>query len=197
MFSDETADEDDGGDGKQFYYVSKAWCRTALRWLEVQQEEQREAAKQQSSSTSTASAAATLSSSSSSRNPHASSKKKKKPSRKDRKQQRLRDRKRTDATPPWGNINHDLVCPHGADRSDGGGGNGGLLGVGQSGECVQCLMEQEAEKKNEADRRERAKEERKRPLSCPVVRGIYTRGKGVPASCLAQQNAEEEAHRYS
>ena len=219
----EAADEDDSGGGKQFYYVSKAWCRTALRWLEVQQEEQREAAKQLGgSSTSTASSVT-----SSSRNPHASSKKKKKPSRKDRRQQRLRDRKRSDATPPWGNINHDLVCPHGdlarcstksararrriMDKQawrvlnrlypdsvplscSATGSSGGLLGVGQSGECVQCLMEQEAEKKNEADRRERAKEERKRPLSCPVVRGIYTRGKGVPASCLAQQNAEEEGN---
>lgn len=227
MCSDETADEDDSGDGKQFYYVSKAWCRTALRWLEVQQEEQREAAKQQSSSNMASASAAA--SSSSPRNPHASSKKKKKPSRKDRRQQRLRDRKRSDATPPWGNINHDLVCPHGdlarcstksararrrimdkqawrvlnrlypdsvplSCSATGSSGNGGLLGVGQSGECVQCLMEQEAEKKNEADRRERAKEERKRPLSCPVVRGIYTRGKGVPASCLAQQNAEEEGN---
>ena len=231
MCSDETADgaeDGDGGGGKQFYYVSKAWCRTALRWLEVQQEEQREAAKQQSSSTTSIASSAAASSSSSSRNPHASSKKKKKPSRKDRRQQRLRDRKRSDATPPWGNINHDLVCPHGdlarcstksararrrimdkqawrvlnrlypdsvplsCNAASGNGSSGGLLGVGQSGECVQCLMEQEAEKKNESDRRERAKEERKRPLSCPVVRGIYTRGKGVPASCLAHQNAEEE-----
>mmetsp|Transcript_33160 Transcript_33160/g.97834 ORF Transcript_33160/g.97834 Transcript_33160/m.97834 type:complete len:736 (-) Transcript_33160:59-2266(-) len=199
------------------FYVSKSWCRTALRWLEVQQEEQREAAKQRgtaTAATATAAAGAGASAGAASRNPrnpHASSKKKKKPTRKDRKQERLRHRKMSDATPPWGNINHDIVCPHGdLARCSSKSARARRRTMDKQAwkvlnklypasvplssvqtECVQCIMEQEAEKKNEADRREREKEERKRPLSCSIVRGIYTRSKGVPASCLAQ-NAEDD-----
>jgi hypothetical protein len=53
------------------------------------------------------------------------------------------------------------------------------------GGCLMCTAECEAAKKAEADKKEEAKTERKRPLSCPLVRGFYSRGnKGYPvASC--------------
>jgi len=203
--------EDGGSGGGSYFYVSKSWCRAALRWLEVQQEEQREAAKRRSS---VAAASSANSASSNPRNPHASSKKKKqKPTRKDRRQERLRSRKMSDAVPPWQNINHDILCPHGdlaRCSSKSARARRRIMdkqawkvlnrlypdsvplsvdGTGASvvqAECVQCLMEQETAKKTQADQREREKEERKRPLSCPTVRGIYTRSKGVPATCLAR-----------
>ena len=199
------------------FYVSKSWCRTALRWLEVQQEEQREAAAQRrsasGSSASSSSSGGGANNAPNPRNPHASSKKKKRPTRKDRRQERLRNRKASDATPPWRNINHDLVCPHGdLARCSSKSARARRrimdkqawrvlnklypdsvsLSASVQSECVQCVMEQETAKKTEADRREREKEERKRPLSCPVVRGIYTRSKGVPVSCLARDGDDEE-----
>jgi len=195
------------GEREQGFYVSRSWCRTALRWLEVQQEEQREAAKRRNMSTS---AAAAASSSSTSRNPHASKKKKK--TRKDKKQERIRNRKNSNALPPWQNINDDILCPHGdlarcSSKSTRARRrimdkqawkvlnklypDSVQLSSVQS-ECLQCIMELETSRKNEADKKEKEKEERRRPLSCSIVRGIYTRSKGVPASCLAC-NVEEEA----
>ena len=58
------------------YFVSKSWCKTALRWLEVQQEPR-------------------------------------KPQKKlSKKKQRMRDRKLSDASPPWPNANIDILCEH-------------------------------------------------------------------------------------
>jgi hypothetical protein len=63
------------------YYVSKSWCKAALRWLEVQQEQHQAMAS-------------------------------KKPKKLSKKQQRLRNRRLSDASPPWPNVNSDLLCPH-------------------------------------------------------------------------------------
>ena len=51
--------------------------------------------------------------------------------------------------------------------------------------CMMCAAEREAEKKVEADKKERDKMERKKPLSCPLIRGFYGRGnKGYPVGSL-------------
>ena len=175
------------------FYVSKAWCRVALRWLEAQEEERKERhlllqQGQQQQST---------------RNPHASKKKKK--ARKPKRQERIRSRKLSEASPPWANVNQDIACGHGdlaRQSSKSARTRRRILDkqawrvlnrlypdsvqLSSSGpECIQCLMEAETAKKTEADRKQLAAEERKRPLGCPIVRGVYTRNKGLPQSCLA------------
>lgn len=49
-----------------------------------------------------------------------------------------------------------------------------------SGECVQCRAEAEILRKNEADEKENEKTRRKLPLSDPELRRLYTRSRGVP-----------------
>ncbi|EED94184.1 predicted protein, partial [Thalassiosira pseudonana CCMP1335] len=102
------------------FYVSKSWCRAALRWLEVQEEERKEKLERQRAAAEEARVAAAATAALTSpkggkgknnRNHHpGSSGKKKKMSRKE---QRQRDRRMSDAMPPWSNINNDLICEHG------------------------------------------------------------------------------------
>lgn len=56
--------------------------------------------------------------------------------------------------------------------------------------CLLCAAEAETAKKVESDRREEERAERRKPLSCPLVRGFYTRGsKGYPLNCLVTADA--------
>ena len=64
------------------------------------------------------------------------------------------------------------LYPHGAQLSS------------LDGECLQCTMEVETVKRNAAMRKQKLTEERKKPLSCPLVRGFYCRRSGVPKDCL-------------
>ena len=57
-----------------------------------------------------------------------------------------------------------------------------------SGECLQCLMETETAKKSEQVRLEKEKLERKQPLADPLVRRFYTRTRGVPTDCLVDDS---------
>ena len=57
------------------------------------------------------------------------------------------------------------------------------------GECLICLMEEETARKADQDRLEQLKLERKRPLSNPHVRRFYTRTRGVPYHCLVENNS--------
>ncbi len=51
--------------------------------------------------------------------------------------------------------------------------------------CLLCTVEAETAKKAENDKKEEEKANRKKPLSCPLVRGFYTRGsKGYPLNCI-------------
>ena len=51
--------------------------------------------------------------------------------------------------------------------------------------CLMCTVEAETAKKAENDKKEEEKANRKKPLACPLVRGVYTRGsKGYPTNCL-------------
>lgn len=204
------------------FYVSKSWCRAALRWLEVQEEE-REMRRNRAAAEEEARLAAAAQQAASPRTPrgkgkhhngrnkghhHPGSSGKKKISRRE---QRQRDRKMSDAMPPWSNINNDIVCEHGSikqcstksararrrvlDRqawkvlkrlypeSDQLEAGGGK--VGEGGYCIVCAAEVETAKKAEHDRKEEERAKRKEPLGCPLVRGFYTRGsKGYPAGRL-------------
>mmetsp|Transcript_48316 Transcript_48316/g.102758 ORF Transcript_48316/g.102758 Transcript_48316/m.102758 type:complete len:643 (+) Transcript_48316:534-2462(+) len=193
------------------FYVSKSWCRAALRWLEVQEEERKEREERRRVAEETKLAAAAAASDAAAtprgkgkkhnRKSHPGSSGKKKLSKKE---QRQRDRKMSDAMPPWSNINTDIVCEHGSvkqcstksararrrvmdkqawkvlkclypDSVQLEAGNG----------CLMCAAEAETAKKAENDRKEEEKADRRKPLSCPLVRGFYTRGsKGYPLDCL-------------
>jgi hypothetical protein len=152
------------------YYVSKSWCKAALQWLQVQQQEQ--VVKKKLS----------------------------------KKQQRIRNRRLSDASPPWPNVNADLLCEHDKLKQCGSRASRAKRRILDKqawkvikklypdsntldtfeGECIQCRMEEETRKKSQADELERQRQERKRPLSCPVVRGFYTRSRGVPQSSVEQ-----------
>ena len=152
------------------YFVSKSWCKTALRWLEVQQEPR-------------------------------------KPQKKlSKKKQRMRDRKLSDASPPWPNANIDILCEHHClqrcSNSKSARARRRLMDrrawkilkklypdstqlSAEMGECLQCTVEQETAKKSEADRLEQEKLERKRPLADEHIRRFYTRRTGVPAQAIS------------
>ena len=103
------------------FYVSKSWCRAALRWLEVQEVERKDREERRRAAEDAKLAAAALAASDAeasatpkkgkgkhynSRKHHPGSSGKKKLSKKE---QRQRDRKMSDAMPPWTNINNDIV----------------------------------------------------------------------------------------
>jgi hypothetical protein len=89
------------------FYVSKSWCRAALRWLEVQEEERKEQEERRRAANEAKSAIfATLKGGKGGRGKSNGSSGKKKLSRKEQKQ---RDRRMSDSMPPWSNINDDLV----------------------------------------------------------------------------------------
>lgn len=159
------------------FYVSKSWCKAALQWLEVQQE----------------------------------SMNKTKPKKKlSKKQQRIRNRRLSDASPPWPNVNSDLLCSHSNLKQCGSKASRAKRRIldkqawkvlkklypdsntldTYEGECLQCRMEEETKKRSQADQVERERQERKRPLSCPMVRGLYTRSRGVPISAIGTTNGK-------
>jgi hypothetical protein len=96
------------------FYVSKSWCRTALRWLEVQEEErkEREERRRAAHEAKLAAAAAIGTPKGGGKggkyNKHQQygSSGKKKMSRKEQKE---RERRMSDSMPPWSNINVDIV----------------------------------------------------------------------------------------
>jgi hypothetical protein len=121
-----------------------------------------------------------------------------------KKKQRQRDRRLSDVSPPWPNVNSDILCEHqNLQRCSAKTARSRRKLMDKqawkvlrklypdsttlesvSGECLQCLMETEAAKRTETDRLEQAKVERKKPLGNPHVRRFYTRTKGVPTHCL-------------
>eukprot|EP00986_Skeletonema_menzelii_P013296 scaffold7621_cov152-Skeletonema_menzelii.AAC.9 len=191
------------------FYVSKSWCRAALRWLEVQEEERKEREERHRVAEEAKAALATPTKGRK-KAPHPGSSSKKKLSRKE---QRQRDRRMSDASPPWSNINTDLVCEHGdlmRCSSKSARARRRVMdkqawkvlkrlypdsiqldaSVGSTG-CLVCAAETETAKKAELDQKEEEKAERRKPLACPLVRGFYTRGsKGYPTDCLVTPNNE-------
>jgi hypothetical protein len=157
------------------FFVSKSWCKTALRWLEIQQEPRRPQQK--------------LS----------------------KKKQRMRDRKLSDASPPWADANIDILCEHHnlqrCSNSKSSRARRRLLDrqawkilkklypdstqlSSNMGECLQCTVEAETAKKSELDRVEQGKLERKRPLTNEDVRRFYMRRNGVPSQAVSESPQE-------
>ena len=89
------------------FYVSKSWCRAALRWLEGQEEERKEKEeRRRAAEEARLAAVAGTPKGKGKHRKHPGSSGKKKLSRKE---QRQRERKMSDALPPWSNINTDIV----------------------------------------------------------------------------------------
>ena len=198
------------------FYVSKSWCRAALRWLEVQEEERKEKLeRQRAAEEAKVAAAAALTSPKGMKNArHPGSSGKKKLSRKEIKEQRQRERRQSDAMPPWTNVNEDIICEHGDLKQCSGKSARARrrtmdkqawkvlkrlypdsvqleANVGVTG-CLLCAAEVETAKKVAADKKEEAKAERKKPLACSLVRGFYSRGnKGFPIASLAPPSPVE------
>ena len=146
------------------FWVSKAWCKSALKWLEA-----------------------------TTKTPKKNLSKKK---------GRIRDRRLSDALPPWPNINADLMCQHGSLVTSSKPGakrkvidkkawralrklypeSSSIPTTNQ--ECVDCLREKlEGKRLGEKKKEERMKE-RKKVLGVHLVREVYRRTKGVPESAL-------------
>ncbi|KAG7341921.1 hypothetical protein IV203_007013 [Nitzschia inconspicua] len=138
------------------------------------------------------------------------------PKKLSKKQQRQRNRRLSDVSPPWPNINSDILCEHQKlQRCSAKTARSRRKLMDKqawkvlrklypdsttlesvSGECLQCLMETEAAKKTESDRLEQAKLERKMPLANPLVRRFYTRTKGVPTDCLVETSGGQVSVSY-
>jgi hypothetical protein len=165
---------------KTGYFVSKSWIKKTLLWLEkVNDPECHPCA------------------------PAATPRKKL-----TKKQQRQRNRRLSDVSPPWPNANGDILCEHqNLQRSGAKAARSHRKLMDKkswkvlrklypdstqldsvSGECLQCLMEAETARKDEQNRLEQQKLERKQPLSNPHVRRFYTRKRGVPYHCLLENN---------
>lgn len=151
------------------FIVSKSWIKTTLRWLDAQQEQAQQ------------------------------------PKKMSKKKQRLRDRKLSDASPPWPNANIDLLCEHqNLQCCTNGKSTRARRRIldrqawkilkklypdstqleSALGECLQCTLETEMAKKSEADRAEKEKLERQRPLADPDVRRFFKRRTGVPSQSI-------------
>lgn len=182
------------------YYVSKNWCRAALKWLEVQAEERKQ--REQRRYEEAQAAAATIAA-----NKLKHSAKKKHSKKQERKNKKL-SQKLSGVAPPPLDVNQDITCEHGCLKYCGEGRSSratrrlldkqawkvlkklyphGTQLSTLDGECLQCAMEVEMLKRNEEMKKQKETQERKMPLTCPLVRGIYSRRTGVPKECLVFQ----------
>lgn len=135
------------------YFVSKSWCKHALKWLETQQQETMLWKKTSTSH----------------------------PRRLSKKKMRLQQRRLSDASPPWPNVNSDLLCPHNqmacskarsARRLDKQAWKilkklypDSTQLATAVGECVQCSLERETQLKHQTDMKEKETKARKEPVS--------------------------------
>jgi hypothetical protein len=92
------------------FYVSKSWCRAALKWLEVQEEERKELDERrrlanEAKNNNNATPRKGGGGQQQGKGGHGSSGKKKL----SRKEQKQRDRRMSDSMPPWSNINDDIL----------------------------------------------------------------------------------------
>jgi len=194
LLESNNADDDDTVHPPNFYYyVSKNWCKVALRWIESQ-EELRRAAYSTTSST-------------------------KQPRRQSRKQ-RARDRRLSDAMPPWPNANQDLLCPHGdLKRCSGNRAARARRRVIDRhawrvlrklypdsvplrckrylcdlDECLQCRIDEEIDKKNVQMERQRQETDRKKPLDNPLIRAFYLRAsRGFPQGYATKSEYQQNS----
>ena len=146
------------------FWVSKAWCKSALKWLEA-----------------------------TTKTPKKNLSKKK---------GRIRDRRLSDALPPWPNINVDIMCQHGSlVTSSKPGAKRKVIDKKawrvlrklypescsiptSNEECVHCQFERLEGKRRKEKEVEEGKAERKKVLAVGLVREVYRRTKGVPSGSL-------------
>mmetsp|Transcript_7471 Transcript_7471/g.10848 ORF Transcript_7471/g.10848 Transcript_7471/m.10848 type:complete len:549 (-) Transcript_7471:2332-3978(-) len=123
-----------------------------------------------------------------------------------RQKQRARDRKLSEAMPPWPNANQDLMCPHGDLKHI--RGNKAARAKRRLmdkhawkvlkklypksvpfhckracafDECLQCRMEEETDRKSLEMEKLKQEGDRKKPLNNPFIRGFYVRAsRGFP-----------------
>lgn len=197
------------------YYVSKSWCRAALKWLDVQAQErkQREREQKQRLEEEEADVIAQQAAASPSGKKQfkPKPKQKKKQSKKQERKNNKLSAKLSGTPPPSLDVNKDITCEHGCLRycAEGRGNRAkrrlldkqawkilkklypqGAQLSSLDGECLQCTMEVETEKRSLAMKKQRKAEERKMPLGCPIVRGFYSRRSGVPKDYLIFQPQE-------
>jgi len=242
--SGSSSGEESGG-----FYVSKAWCRSALRWLECQAMERRDREvvrlnnlEEEEEERARVAAAAGASGGRKGKHHHHHHQQRKaknnnnggggKKNKKSKRKERIQNRKKSDALPPSPYVNYDLLCEHGRLRSkcssnnnntinnnhtpngnnNNNNSNNNINGGGSrakrrlmdrqawrvlkklypdgvqlssiEGECLQCALEEQTAKRNEDVRKGKETEERKKPLGCRLVRGFYTRNRGVPMARL-------------
>eukprot|EP00529_Nitzschia_sp_RCC80_P012674 CAMPEP_0113497662 /NCGR_PEP_ID=MMETSP0014_2-20120614/30748_1 /TAXON_ID=2857 /ORGANISM="Nitzschia sp." /LENGTH=594 /DNA_ID=CAMNT_0000391613 /DNA_START=665 /DNA_END=2449 /DNA_ORIENTATION=+ /assembly_acc=CAM_ASM_000159 len=184
---------------KTGFYVSKAWIKKTLLWLEKVNEPEESSASFSSAATSPSSNRKGKGNSSNNNNNN---------KKLSKKQQRQRNRRLSDVSPPWPNANSDILCEHQNLQHCGakaGRSRRKLMDKhawkvlcklypdstqlhSKVGECLQCRMEAETARKTEQDIAEQEKLERKKPLSNHHVRQFYTRSKGVPTQCIVPSN---------
>lgn len=186
------------------FYVSKSWCKTTLKWLDFQSEERRRKEKELAD----AKRSETIALSHNKKGKYNPAAKQKILLKKQHRKQR-----KADIVPPSPNVNEDITCEHGRlMRCDTSRVRSKLRLVDKQcwrvlkklypegvqlnsmeGECLQCVLEAQTEKRNLEALKQKETENRKKPLSCPLVRGFYTRRNGVPKDSLVAfaSNASE------
>ena len=195
------------------YYVSKSWCRAALKWLDVQAEERKQREQKRLEEVEVeVEAAATGKKAHQSKHhqQHSKQKKKKKSKKEERKNSKLSAKLYT-TPPPSLDVNQDITCEHGCLRCEEGRGSRakrrlldkqawkilkklypqGAQLSSRDGECLLCTVEVETEKRSVEMQKQKETEDRKMPLQCPLARGIYSRKSGVPKDCLALQPQDQ------
>jgi hypothetical protein len=160
------------------YYVSKSWCRAALKWLESE----------------TTEAAATQHKNNNNNN----NKKTKKMSKTRR---RIRDRRLSDVSPPWSVINSDLCCMHGNLHESKRGQKRTLTKqswrilkkfypeskdfASSLDSCLECRFATDNATRLIANAKTAAKKERKLLFCDPRARSFFNRTTGVPDELAA------------
>ena len=183
------------------FFVSKAWCRAALRWLEVQADERREREIRRIQRAEDLARAAAMDKSTK-KILHVQPNSATKLLKRSKKDQRIRNRKLSDVAAPWSDVNADITCPHHNLHNEASKSKRRLMDKqawkvlkklypdsvqlsGMDSECIQCKLEAETAKRNEELKKIKETEERKRPLDCPLVRAVFHRSGGVPRHKLA------------
>ena len=196
------------------FYVSKAWCRAALRWLEVQADERREREIKRIQRAEELARAAAVKSNKKNQHVHPNSASKL--LKRSKKEQRIRSRKLSDVVAPWPDVNADITCPHHHLHTEASKSKRRLMDKqawkvlkklypdsvqlsGLDSECIQCKLEAETARKDEEMKKQRETEERKKPLECPLVRAVYSRSGGVPRHKLVSvvQQEQQDDEYYS
>lgn len=183
------------------FYVSKSWCKATLKWLDFQSEERTRKEKEIAEAKKAETIIALSHNKKGKYNPVA---KQKKLSKKQHRRQR-----KSDIVPPSPNVNEDITCEHGRlMRCDTSRVRSKLRLVDKQcwrvlkklypegvqlnsleGECLQCVLEAQTEKRNLEALKQKETENRKKPLSCPLVRGFYSRRNGVPKDSLVTSSS--------